>query len=50
MPTVLEHSQDEFSTSGFDQSLDSSFKESSAEDNAMQSEISYRLVYVIFIF
>lgn len=39
MPTVIEHSQDEFSTSGFDPNLESSFKEGSVEDGPMQSDV-----------
>jgi hypothetical protein len=42
MPTVLEHSQDEFSTSGFEQALETSFKETSAEEGVLQSDVSYR--------
>ncbi|XP_059483980.1 protein PRRC2C isoform X2 [Neocloeon triangulifer] len=40
MPTVLEHSQDDFSTAGFEQALDSSFKEASSEEN-LPTDVSY---------
>lgn len=39
MPTVPEHSQDDFSTAGFDPNLESSFKEVSVEDGQMQSDV-----------
>ncbi|XP_065337387.1 protein PRRC2A isoform X3 [Cloeon dipterum] len=41
MPSVVEHSQDEFSSAGFEPSLESSFKEASAEESALPTDVSY---------
>lgn len=48
MPTVLEHTQDDFSSAGFDPSLESSFKEASVDDGQMPVDVvSYSGVQTI---
>lgn len=48
MPTVIEHSQDDFSSAGFDPNMESSFKEVSVDDGQMQSDVvSYSGVQTI---